>query len=87
MRAEQIKLRLLKAPVVAAKLAARPELQNNSMIKLRTFVIERDDDFNIPFITYHYVSQEERPPRGLQLPCKTNMDIHYLEVSNHTGLH
>ncbi len=69
LRAEQNKLHLLKAPVKAAKLAARPELQNNNMIKLRTFAIERDGDFDIPFITYRHISQEARPPRGLQLPC------------------
>ncbi len=74
-------MRLLEAPVIAAKLAARPELQNNSMIQLRTFVIERDDDFDIPFITYRHASQEERPPRGLQLPGKTRMDIHGPEES------
>ncbi len=56
MCAEQNKLRLLKAPAIIAKLAARPEL-----------------------ITYRNVKEEERPPRGLQLPRKTRMDEHDLE--------
>ncbi len=81
MRAEQNKLRLLKAPAIIVKLAARPELQKNNTIKLRTFVVERDGDFDVPFISYRHVSQEERPPHGLQLPCKTRMDIHHLEKS------
>ncbi len=73
---QSTKLRLLRAPAIIAKSAARPELQ-----KLRTFVVERNGDFDIPFITYRHVSQEERPPRGLQLPCKTRMNKHDLEKS------
>ncbi len=51
MRAEKNKLRLLKAPAIIAKLAARSELQKNHTTKLRTFVVERDGDFDI-----HYIS-------------------------------
>ncbi len=79
MRAEQNKLRILKAPAITAKLATRPQLQKYNTIKLRTFVVERDGDFDILFIIYHHVSQEERPPHGLQLPRKTTMEIHDLE--------
>ncbi len=81
LRAEQNKLRLLKAPAIITKVAARPKLQKNNTIKLRTFVVGCEGDFDIPFITYRYASQEERPPRGLKLPCKTRLDIHDLEES------
>ncbi len=64
-------MRLWNGPAVIFELTWRPESQKNDTIKLRKFVIEREGDFDIPFITYRHTSQEESAPHGLPLPCKT----------------